>query len=109
MSLGRLGGAERFVMSKRALRRHHRARMLARAESVQRKWWGGIKVDPLKLALAARKLADNLKCCSCFMCGNVRRFGGWVAPKLARQEIVSRMTLREFVREEFSTSSSYTE
>lgn len=48
--------------------------MIARATIVQLKWWGGFgDIDPEKLFVAARKLADNLKHCSCFMCCNRRR------------------------------------
>lgn len=52
-------------MSRRALRRHHRARMIARAVLVQKKWWTGLTYEAEDLALAARRLANNLKCCSC--------------------------------------------
>jgi hypothetical protein len=71
--------------------------MVARAKYVQKKWWGGfdgVPVDPEKLEVAAHKLADNLKCCSCHMCCNVRR-STWTKDGQTRQELRSELALRE--------------
>ena len=56
-------------MSKRALRRHHKARMKQRARKVA-KIWGGVPLNHLD------KHADHLAMCSCEMCGNPRRHHG---------------------------------
>lgn len=62
--------------------------MIERAAFVQTKWWGrfGGRVDPDELSLAARKLADNIKICSCRGCCNVRRSYGWQGPAKTIQE-----------------------
>lgn len=79
-------------MSKRALRRHHRARMIAHAEKIQRRWWGLHEPTPEELRQAAVRLADNLAWCSCYSCGNPRRHFGFTVfghnfEALTRQEI----------------------
>jgi len=52
----------------RALRRHHAARLKkARAE-----YWGGGEKSPLQLGL----LLHTAAMCSCFACGNPRRYDG---------------------------------
>ena len=56
---------------KRAIRRHHKARMKAKATAMLRSWGSDW--------LQTRNIghwADNLAKCSCSMCGNPRRHGG---------------------------------
>lgn len=54
----------------RAERRHHHRRMLQRAMDFTKDWgW----FDPDTYDKHIRKLAENRKKCSCYMCGNARR------------------------------------
>lgn len=72
--------------------------MLVRATAVQRRWWGGLNLDERKLEHAAARLADNIKCCSCWQCGNRRQLDGETLAEQrsdlelaeARQSLVSR-------------------
>ena len=63
---------------KRAIRRHHSARMKAKARRVYRQVNGIL--DYLRDRTdkgwedAAAKRADYMKCCSCYMCGNPRKY-----------------------------------
>lgn len=57
---------------KRALRRHHRARMIGRARVVVESWVIP-EDDPGRMAA---RIHDHLKSCSCWMCGNPRRYCG---------------------------------
>lgn len=50
-------------MAKRALRRYYKNRMKHRAKKVYY-WWSD-----------AHKVADHIKTCSCWMCGNPRKKG----------------------------------
>jgi hypothetical protein len=64
--------------SKRALRRHHRQRMQQQAlRSLVFSLWG----DETRRRCVG-KWHDNLKKCSCWMCGNPRKYGG----EMTRQE-----------------------
>lgn len=59
----------------RALRRHHRQRMRRKAERIIR---SNSIYDPKNMFLRIRKTADNLQICSCYGCGNPRRWErGW--------------------------------
>ena len=58
---------------KRALRRHHRARMIAYAREVTGRFWG---FTPDELRRKAVRIRDHLAACSCWMCGNPRRYWG---------------------------------
>jgi len=58
---------------KRARRRHDRARMIARARRV-RPW-----------SKVPQKEADNLAMCSCWMCGNPRRWQSELTMQERRQ------------------------
>ncbi len=51
-----------------AQRRHDKFRMRKRAEDVMKDWGTSKKSVPY--------MADNLKSCSCYMCGNPRRHFG---------------------------------
>jgi hypothetical protein len=57
--------------SKRALRRHHHARILARTRRIVRRWFSD-NPDPAAIDRCARKLRDNLKFCTCHACRNPR-------------------------------------
>jgi hypothetical protein len=100
-------------MSKRALRRHHRARVVAHARIISRRWFssweprqyeyvpgvgGGYvrrPVDHSDADARAVKFADHLAACSCASCGNPRRHGGFYHPVLTRQEQLADLQLRE--------------
>ena len=64
---------------KRAIRRHHSARMKAKARRFYRQWnryiynWRS-EAEEKKFEDAAAKRADHIKCCSCWMCGNPRKY-----------------------------------
>lgn len=60
--------------------------MKARAKKVQKNWWGGYDYTEEELDVAASKLADNIKNCSCSMCCNPRRNGWWHDGKLTFPE-----------------------
>lgn len=82
---------------KRALRRHHSARMKAKAREFfwirESGWeWGEEKWKEFEDAAAKR--ADYLKTCSCSMCGNSRHYlkGD---DKLTVQEIKAKIKDRE--------------
>ena len=80
-------------ISKRALRRHHKQRMIGRALKSQRMK----NVDSIHRSEVARKWADHLKVCSCvYSCGNVRH-NPWSSGKvrLTRQEHESVLRMRE--------------
>lgn len=57
----------------RALRRHHRQRMVNRARALFT-WWGDTEE---RIRHTAPRLADNLVWCSCYSCGNPRRHFGF--------------------------------
>lgn len=63
------------VDSKRALRRAHKARMKKRARFVASCGWGWSYFNSDRLHLAEKR-ADYLKECSCWMCGNQRKWHG---------------------------------
>lgn len=81
-------------MSKRALRRNHRARIIARARHITRRWFSSWEpwqheyirgqgrvflrkeVDHSEADAHAVKFADNMAACSCPGCGNPRRHHG---------------------------------
>lgn len=60
---------------KRALRRHHKKRMSARARRVFPDW------------TAASRNGDNITSCSCWMCGNPRSI---VGPTIAERRRIAR-------------------
>jgi hypothetical protein len=61
--------------TRRALRRHHRERMLQRAlRSLVLSW----PYDDKERRRRALRWHNNLKKCSCYMCGNPRRHFGTV-------------------------------
>jgi len=110
ISLSGSGGREATVMSdpdsRRALRRHHRDRVIAHARTVTRRWhnsWESAWNDPLTSpshdhadAQAAR-IADYLKVCSCqnHGCGNPRRGDPYGYGGRTRQEEFAEQELRE--------------
>ena len=73
-------------MRDRAYRRHHNARMLQRAKRKLSEWNG-----PEWAELAASRWADNMAKCSCYMCGNPRRYFN----QLTFQEIRSKLLERD--------------
>lgn len=67
-----------FKDMKRARRRHDRARMVAKAISIY------------PCSEFPQKVADNLASCSCWMCGNPRRWAAEPGMQERRQEIRDR-------------------
>jgi hypothetical protein len=62
---------------KRALRRHHRQRMIARALRLYAGWWSPSDPEhPSQIWRWARRNHDHLAVCSCWMCGNPRWWDG---------------------------------
>jgi hypothetical protein len=57
----------------RAIRRHHRRRMIRYACRTYTLRWELDKPDGWQLVL---RRFNNLKSCSCWMCGNPRRYSG---------------------------------
>lgn len=77
----------------RAIRRHHKERMRAKARRVARQSWN----TPEKwVEHQAVRHADNLKSCSCSMCCNVRR-NEWEKGELTRQEAEAEQRLWESI------------
>ena len=62
-------------MSQRALRRHHKRRMKAKARHVAGVFWGYARGDTRADRVVEHMVqnADHLKACSCEMCRNPRR------------------------------------
>ena len=82
----------------RALRRHHRARMVNRARALFARWGDTEEV----IRRNAPRLADNLAWCSCYSCGNPRRHFGFTVhghsfEALTRQEMRNLLDFREQV------------
>lgn len=60
-------------MSKRAIRRHHRNRMKARAKAKLIAWEGRHRFNTdWEQVLGLR--GDTFTCCSCWVCGNPRKW-----------------------------------
>jgi len=81
----------------RAQRRHDRARMYKKARKLQELWWswpqskgdplwGGGHIDEDTMHSATSRLRDNMKCCSCWQCGNPRRSGFGYKYSITMQE-----------------------
>ena len=103
-------------MSKRALRRHHRVRMIKRARHVTRRWHSTYEPDQTKWVRGegrvlvpqgidhsyadevAARIADYLKICSCEHCGcgNPRRWRGSNGHVLTWPERISNLVLLEW-------------
>ena len=83
-------------MSKRALRRHQRARILACSVSILefREPWN----TEVRTLERAKRRADNMAVCSCNMCCNPRRSKINV-PRQTRAEIKSGLALWELLFE----------
>lgn len=62
-----------YQEKKRERRRRDYLRMKERARKVQAVWWGTYVTDP-KLEVPSCKLANNISACSCYMCGNPRKW-----------------------------------
>ena len=99
-------------MSQRALRRHHRDRMIAKARIVTRRWHSSYDPDQLEWVRSqqfldpkgidhtdadkqAVRVADHLAICPCFGCRNPRHAKGWGGPVRTRQEQAHELSLGE--------------
>ena len=58
---------------KRALRRHHKARMKRRAKRLYERIFRGVDIERYGNK-ELEHYGDNISVCSCWMCGNPRRF-----------------------------------
>ncbi len=67
--------------TKRALRRHHRQRMIQRA---LRSYVLGWEEDKLLPGARAVRWYNNLKKCSCWMCGHRRK---WFGPTIQEKRL----------------------
>jgi hypothetical protein len=69
--------------NKRALRRHHRERMIQRTlRSCRLALWAD---DPELLRARVLRWYNNRKKCSCYLCGNPRKYWGCVTIQEQRQ------------------------
>lgn len=74
---------------KRALRRHHNNRMRRRAfNKIAFEWWWIDNSTDKEIWDRVNKQYNHMCICSCSMCGNPRRGGGWVTG-------LERLTLQE--------------
>lgn len=76
-----------FKKSKRALRRHHRARMVRRALTYWNVNYDARPISDPWVQNRASRHHDHLAICSCYMCGN-QRHNGWLPDK-------EKMTMQE--------------
>ena len=74
---------------RRALRRHHKDRFRRKAREIGKRW------EVKDVEGFCRKSADNLTSCSCWMCGNPRRWG----KRKTRKEIEADRKFREELEE----------
>lgn len=63
-----------YQEKKRERRRRDFLRMKERARKVQVEWWIGFPHTETEIDIASSKLANNLKICSCYICGNPRKW-----------------------------------
>jgi len=92
--------------SKRALRRHHRRRMIAHARRVIRIRQASV---PRRLAYSEEEMQlwalrryDNLQGCSCVHCGHRRK---WFGPPVQERRMVQLLDHSDEGWEPYSTSS----
>jgi hypothetical protein len=69
-----------YKKKNRATRRHHNARLLERAKNISRVWVSRASTEAKSVSTpwvekCARRIRDNRKPCSCWMCGNPRKLG----------------------------------
>jgi len=86
---------------KRAIRRHHKRRMIRHAKRILH--FEMMSTDQQEIM--ARKFADCIKMCSCELgCGNIRR-NGWygIEARLTKQERIADLKLQEQVHESQQT------
>lgn len=72
-----------YQEKKRERRRRDYFRMKERARRIQAHWWNTTHTNP-ELDESSGRLANNLKCCSCYMCGNPRK---WWKEKTLQERI----------------------
>lgn len=70
------------VMDKtsRALRRHHRARLMRRAIRKSKEWYWVDQGDQEWILWRAQRTWNNMQNCSCHMCGN-ERHNDWASER----------------------------
>lgn len=83
-------------MSKRAVRRHHRERL--KNYRIDANWWGHLKTSDSETAQGS--VVDTPCSCSCWMCGNPRRY----FKQLTKQEELNILDYNEQVREIYEVS-----
>lgn len=87
--------------NKRAIRRAQQQRINERAKRKTKEWWDQWNTytnDDLHEATC--RLANNMKNCSCWMCGNPRKFYQGRA-ELTQQELRNEYNLKEGIDEYF--------
>ena len=84
-------------MSNRAIRRHHRQRLIKRWEREHPERHGILRaVNEVEYRFLHARVFSTTRCvCSCWMCGNPRRYYGNAANALTRQEVISDIVLKE--------------
>ena len=93
-----------FIEPKRATRRRHKLRMINKAIRIQRLYW---RMHPNEDAILydALRSADNLVTCSCYMCGNPRKWFGLQTFQEYRENITTQEQYDD-LHKRFSFSSS---
>ncbi len=84
----------------RAARRAQQKRIIDKAKRKYKEWWRLQDLSKEENHVASSKLANNMKNCSCWMCGNPRKFSQGRA-ELTQQELRSERNLREGLDEYF--------
>lgn len=75
----------------RALRRHHKQRMKAKARRVYSIWQAnsGLGASPEEIRDQTILTGDTLKGCSCHMCGNRRKYEGLTLQEIKFNEFAN--------------------
>ena len=93
-----------FEEPKRAIRRRHKLRMINKALRIHRFYWH-IHINEDAILYDSLRAADNLVTCSCYMCGNPRKWFGLQTFQEYKENITTREQYDE-LHERFSFSSS---
>lgn len=90
--------------NKRGVRRAHRERMVQCAYRKFKAWtWCAETYTDSEIKERASRLADHMKNCSCWMCGNPRKYNQGQA-ELTQQELRQANNLKEGLDEYFETN-----
>ena len=87
--------------NQRSVRRAHNQRVKQRAYRKYKDWsWYAESYSDQEIHLIACRMADNMKNCSCWMCGNPRKFCDGKA-RYTPQELKHERNLKEGIDEYF--------